>query len=97
MNGTPCPGCGAPPAITVGTPYVGAVGFLWWKRPFEEQLYRCAEGHIYSVHVTEEETTTELHESVEAWLRARIGGERARAAARPLGETRPQWSSPRGR
>jgi len=75
MNGTPCPGCGAPPAITVGTPYVGAVGFLWWKRPFEEQLYRCAEGHIYSVHVTEEETTTELHESVEAWLRARLGGE----------------------
>ena len=38
-----CPGCGAPPSVTVGAPFVGAVGVLWWKRPFEEQLYRCAE------------------------------------------------------
>ena len=75
MNGPPCPGCGAPPAITVGAPYVGVVGFLWWKRDFEEQLYRCAEGHVYSVRVSGESTTVEPHDSVEAWLRARTGGE----------------------
>ena len=82
MTGPDCPGCGAPPAITVGAPFVGTVGFLWWKRPFEEQLYRCAEGHIYSVRVTEEATTSELHESVEAWLRARTGTD---APTRPPG------------
>ena len=59
----------------MGAPFVGAVGFLWWTRPFEEQLYRCAEGHIYSVRVTEEATTTELHESVEARALTRLGGQ----------------------
>jgi hypothetical protein len=29
MTGPDCPGCGAPPAITVGAPFVGTVGFLW--------------------------------------------------------------------
>jgi hypothetical protein len=82
MNGEPCPGCGAPPAITVGAPYVGTVGFLWWKRPFEEQLYRCAEGHVYSVRVTADSTTSELHDSVEDWLRARTGDD---APSRPPG------------
>jgi hypothetical protein len=82
MNGPPCPGCGAPPAITVGAPYVGAVGFLWWKRDFEEQLYRCAEGHVYSVRVSGETTTVEPHDSVEARLRARTGAE---APTRPPG------------
>jgi hypothetical protein len=75
-----CPGCLSPPAITVGAPFVGAVGFLWWKKPFEEQLYRCAEGHIYSVRVSDGELTIEPHESVEAWLEARTG---ARAPERP--------------
>jgi hypothetical protein len=76
MNAPPCPGCAAPAVTTVGTPFVGAVGFLWWKRAFEEQLYRCAEGHIYSVRVSESgETTSELHESVEDWLRKRTGAE----------------------
>jgi hypothetical protein len=70
-----CPGCESPPAVTVGAPYVGTVGFLWWKRSFEEQLYRCAEGHIYSVHVSGDTTTIESHESVEDWLRARIGSD----------------------
>ena len=82
MNGHECPCCGAPSRVTVGAPFVGAVGFLWWKRPFEEQLYRCAEGHIYSVRVSEEATTTELHESVDAWLQARTGSD---AATRPPG------------
>jgi hypothetical protein len=68
--------------VTVGAPFVGAVGFLWWKRSFEEQLYRCAEGHIYSVRVSEGTTTTELHESVEAWLRAPTGSD---APPRPPG------------
>jgi hypothetical protein len=75
-----CPGCLSPPAITVGTPFVGAVGFLWWKKPFEEQLYRCAEGHIYSVRVSGGELTVEAHESVEAWLEARTG---SHASERP--------------
>ncbi len=82
MSGHVCPGCNSPPAVPVGAPLVGAVGFLWWKRPFEEQLYRCAEGHIYSVRVSEGETTTELHESVEAWLRALTGSD---APSRPPG------------
>ena len=33
-----CPGCGSPPTITVGAPYVGVVGFLWWKKPFEDSF-----------------------------------------------------------
>lgn len=70
-----CPGCEAPPALTVGAPYIGTVGFLWWKQPFEEQLYRCAEGHIYSVRVQGETTIVEPHESVEEWLRTRIGAD----------------------
>jgi hypothetical protein len=82
VSGHVCPGCNSPPAVPVGAPFVGAVGFLWWKRPFEEQLYRCAEGHIYSVRVSEGATTTELHESVEDWLRARTGSD---APFRPPG------------
>ena len=77
-----CPGCGSPPAITVGAPFVGTVGFLWWKRPFEEQLFRCAEGHIYSVRVSRGETTIEPHEDVEDWLRKRTGTD---APERPPG------------
>lgn len=77
-----CPGCDSPPSVTVGAPYVGAVGFLWWKKPFEEQLYRCLEGHIYSVRVQGDTTTVEPHESVEEWLRTRIGAD---APQRPPG------------
>jgi hypothetical protein len=82
VSGHVCPGCNSPPAVPVGAPFVGAVGFLWWKRPFEEQLYRCAEGHIYSVRASEGGTTTELHESVEDWLRALTGSD---APSRPPG------------
>ena len=66
----------------MGVPYVGVVGLLWWKRPFEEQLYRCAEGHRPTVRVSEGATTTELHQSVEARLRARTGTD---APSRPPG------------
>ncbi len=66
----------------MGTPYVGAVGFLWRRKSFEEQLYRCAEGHIYSVRVSGGKTTVEPHDSVEAWLEARTG---AHAPTRPPG------------
>ena len=79
-----CPGCLSPPAITVGAPFVGAVGFLWWKKPFEEQLYRCAEGHIYSVRVSGDEVTVEPHESVEAWLEARTGSHAPERPPNPL-------------
>ena len=77
-----CPGCGSPPRIPVGAPFVGAVGLLWWKKPFEEQLYRCSEGHIYSVRVSGGETAVEPHDSVEAWLEARTG---AHTPPRPPG------------
>lgn len=77
-----CPGCGSPPKITVGAPFVGVVGFLWWKKPFEEQLYRCVESHIYSVRLSGDETTVEPHASVEAWLEARTG---THAPPRPPG------------
>ena len=74
-----CPGCGAPASAPLGAPYVGTVGLLWRKRAFDERLYRCAEGHVYSVRVTqgrsEDTVTTELHESVDDWLRSRTGSE----------------------
>jgi hypothetical protein len=74
-----CPGCGSPAAAPVGAPFVGTVGLLWRKRAFDERLYRCAEGHVYSVRITQgreaETVTTELHESVDDWLRSRTGTE----------------------
>jgi hypothetical protein len=48
----------------------------------EERLYRCAEGHVYSVRVSGERADLELHEDVEAWLRSRAGGD---APGRPSG------------
>lgn len=77
-----CPGCDSPPAITVGAPYGGTIGFLWWKRSFQEQLYRCTEGHIYSVRISGDTTTVEPHDSVEDWLRSRTGAD---APERPPG------------
>jgi hypothetical protein len=74
-----CPLCDAPAAITVGAPFVGTVGLLWGRRAFEERLYRCAEGHVYSVRVERqrrgERITAEPHGSVDEWLRARTGRE----------------------
>lgn len=83
LTGHPCPGCGAPASISVGAPFVGAVGFLWWKRPFEERLYRCAEGHVYSVRTSGERVDLELHEDVEGWLRSRTGGNAPERAPGP--------------
>jgi hypothetical protein len=63
----------------VGTPYVGTVGVLWWKRPFEERLHRCAEGHVYSARVERgrggETVSLEVWESVDEWMRTRTGAE----------------------
>lgn len=74
-----CPLCGAPRSIPVGPVYSGTTGSLWRRRAFEETLFRCAEGHVYSVRVERgrgaESVTTEGHESVEEWLRARTGAE----------------------
>jgi hypothetical protein len=74
-----CPLCGAPKSIPVGPVYSGKIGPLWRRRQFEEKLFRCAEGHVYSVRVEcgrgGESLTTEGHESVEDWLRARTGAE----------------------
>jgi hypothetical protein len=51
------------------------VGILWRRRPFEESLYRCVEGHLYSVRIEGTAVTTEDHESVESWLERRVGVE----------------------
>jgi hypothetical protein len=75
----PCPACGAPASITVGPRYAGRRGLLWRRREIEEQLFRCAEGHVYSVRTERgragEEVASQLHESVEEWLRLRTGTE----------------------
>jgi hypothetical protein len=74
-----CALCGAPASTPVGSVYSGTAGPLWRRRTFEERLYRCAEGHVYSVRVERdrggESVTSEGHESVEDWLRNRTGTE----------------------
>jgi hypothetical protein len=74
-----CPTCGAAAAAPVGAPFVGTIRRLWRRRSFEERLYRCAERHVYSVRSERsrgtEQVTTAAHESVEDWLRTRVGAE----------------------
>jgi hypothetical protein len=86
MTAEPCPACGAPPAAPLGAPFVGTTGPLWRRRPFEERLYRCAEGHVYSVRVESgsggENVSLEVWEDVDEWLRERAGIE---ASHRPPG------------
>jgi hypothetical protein len=52
---------------------------LWSRRTFEEELFRCAEGHVYSVRVERgrggEDVSAEVWDSLEEWLRVRGGGE----------------------
>jgi len=75
----PCPACGSPAATTVGPRYSGRSGMVGRRRGFEEQLFRCAEGHVYSVRVEAgskgEDVTSQLHESVADWMRVRTGAE----------------------
>lgn len=75
-----CPACGSEPVAEPGTRYTGRVGILWRKRSFEERLFRCAEGHVYSVR--EERRGREVvgrraqaHDDVDDWLRTRTGEE----------------------
>jgi hypothetical protein len=79
MTTEPCPACGAPSAAPVGAPFVGTTGILWRRRHFEERLYRCAEGHIYSVRIESgrggESVSLEVWEDVDGWLRERTGVE----------------------
>lgn len=82
LTGATCPLCERPAATTVGPVYSGTVGPFWRRRRFEETLYRCEEGHIYSVRVEGEAVTSEPHESVEAWLERKTG---AHAPERPPG------------
>jgi hypothetical protein len=74
-----CPACRAAAAAPLGAPFVGTVRRLWRRRSFEERLYRCAEGHVYSVRVERfrgrETVSSELFDSVDDWLRVRIGAE----------------------
>jgi hypothetical protein len=74
-----CPACRAAAAAPLGAPFVGKVRRLWRRSSFEERLYRCAEGHVYSVRVERsgrgEAVSSELFESVDDWLRARTGAE----------------------
>ena len=75
MTGEPCPLCGAEPATTVGPVYSGATRKLWRRAPFEEQLYRCREGHVYAVRTESGHTSAEPYDSVEEWLERTIGVE----------------------
>ncbi len=81
-----CPACAAPPATTVGPRYAGRAGMLWGRRTFDEQLFRCAEGHVYSVRIERgrggEAVSTAAWDSIDDWLRARTGAE---ALERPPG------------
>jgi hypothetical protein len=76
MTREPCPVCGAPPAITVGPVYGGTTRSLWRRRAFEEQLFRCAEGHVYSVRSEGGLLSVEPHENVDQWLERKVGAER---------------------
>ncbi|HLM93349.1 MAG TPA: hypothetical protein VK273_06035 [Gaiellaceae bacterium] len=76
MTSEPCPLCGAEAVITVGPVYGGVTRKLWRRRPFEEALYRCAEGHVYSVRNEGGSVTTEPYESVDEWLERKTGTER---------------------
>lgn len=74
-----CPACRAAAAAPLGAPFVGTVRRLWRRSSFEERLYRCLEGHVYSVRVERsrggETRGSELFDSVDDWLRARTGAE----------------------
>jgi len=69
----PCPVCGAEAVTTVGPVYSGATRMLWRRRPFEERLFRCGEGHVYSVRTEGETVSTQPYESVEEWLERKLG------------------------
>jgi rRNA maturation protein Nop10 len=78
----PCPVCGEPAVNTVGPVYSGATRTLWRRRPFEEQLFRCPEGHVYSVRSEGGRTSSEPYESVSDWLSRKTGTD---APERPPG------------
>jgi hypothetical protein len=75
MTGEPCPLCGAQPATTVGPVYSGASGVLWRRHTFEEQLYRCTEGHVYAVRTESGSVSAKSYDSVEEWLERTVGVE----------------------
>lgn len=73
MTAEHCPICGAEAANTVGPVYSGATRMLWRRRAFEEQLFRCGEGHVYSVRTEGGAVSTEPYESVDEWLERKLG------------------------
>jgi hypothetical protein len=81
-TGEPCPVCGVEAAITIGPVYGGATRKLWRKHTFEERLFRCGQGHVYSVRSEGDAVSTEPYESVEDWLERKLG---ATAPERPPG------------
>jgi rRNA maturation protein Nop10 len=82
MTDEPCPVCGGEAAITVGPVYSGTTRMLWRRRAFEEQLFRCDEGHVFAVRIEDEAVSTEPFESVDEWLERKLG---AAAPERPPG------------
>lgn len=78
----PCPVCGEAAVNTVGPVYSGSKGVLWRRRSFEETLYRCREGHVYSVRIEGSTVSTAPHDSVEEWLERKLG---IKAPDRPPG------------
>jgi hypothetical protein len=73
MTTEPCPLCGAAAANSVGPVYGGVKRTLWRRRPFEERLYRCADGHVYSVRTEGDTVTTAAYSSIEEWLERKTG------------------------
>ena len=82
MTRETCPLCGAEAANTIGPVYSGATRMLWRRRAFEERLYRCSEGHVFSVRVEGDSVSTTPYESVEEWLERTTG---THAPERPPG------------
>ena len=77
MTGEPCPFCGAAAANSVGPVYSGSKRTLWRRRRvFEEQLYRCAEGHVFAVRTEGEAVSVEPYDSVNEWLERKTGAQR---------------------
>ncbi|HET6657844.1 MAG TPA: hypothetical protein VFG61_08120 [Gaiellaceae bacterium] len=82
MSAPACPLCGAEASHTVGPVFSGARRTLFRRRAFEEQLFRCRKGHIYSVRSEGGRVSIESYESVGEWLERKTGAE---APERPPG------------
>ena len=79
MTDEPCPLCGLDAVGRPGPVYSGTARVWLAKTTFTERLFRCADGHLYSVRREERRGATsvrsEAHESIASWIELRTGGE----------------------